>query len=97
MKAIIIVSLLLTVAVCQDWTLLSKGPYSGREGVMGVSFGDYIYLSGGRTTMGLGFSNEVWRSKNGTEWEKVTASAPWEKRAYHIMLVLNNCMVLMGG
>jgi hypothetical protein len=59
--------------------------------------GDYIYLAGGRTNFGLGFNNEVWRSKNGSNWELVTASAPWDKRSYHIMVVHNDCIILMGG
>jgi len=64
---------------------------------MGVNFGDYVYIAGGRSLFGIGFKNDVWRSKDGSDWELVTDNAPWAKRAYHIMVVHNNCIHLMGG
>jgi hypothetical protein len=36
-----------------------------------VSFGEYIYMAGGRGTYGLGFYNDVWRSLDGSDWEQV--------------------------
>ena len=33
---------------------------------MGVSFGDYVYIAGGRGFYGVGFYNDVWRSKDGS-------------------------------
>lgn len=64
---------------------------------MGVSSGDYIYMAGGRGFFGLRFYNDVWRSKDGIQWEKVLENAPWAKRAYHIMLNLDECIFVLGG
>jgi hypothetical protein len=64
---------------------------------MGASFQGYIYMTGGRGTWGVGFYNDVWRSRNGSVWEQVTGNAPWGKRAYHIMLVHNDALFLIGG
>lgn len=80
-----------------QWELASKGPWSAREGLMGVSFGNYIYMTGGRSNNGTHFNSDVWRSLNGTTWELVTQKAPWAPRAYHIMVNFNNCIYLMGG
>ena len=38
---------------------------------MGVSHKDYMYISGGRGTYGVGFANDVWRSKDGKKWEQL--------------------------
>ena len=66
MKAVILLLLILQSFNAEGlWHLESKGPWGGREGLMGVSFGEHIYIAGGRGSYGLGFYNDVWRSKDG--------------------------------
>jgi len=62
---------------------------------MAVSYGDYIYMTAGRTNSGTGFASDVWRSKDGAEWEQLEDAFP--ARAYHTMVVLKDCMYVMGG
>lgn len=64
---------------------------------MAVSLGDNMYLAGGRAFFGLRFRNDVWRSTNGSLWEKVSDEAPWGARAYHTMTTLGDCMYIVGG
>lgn len=73
------------------------GPYSKREGLMGVEFKGALYMSGGRTNFGTGFSDEVWRSADfGTTWELVS-SKTIPPRAYHVHLVVDDCQIITGG
>lgn len=87
----------LTAVPNLTWTQQANGPYSKREGLMGVSYNESLFLSGGRTTGGLGFSDEVWRSSDlGATWTLV-ASKQFPGRAYHVMLVVDDCMLITGG
>lgn len=43
------------------------------------------------------YFNDVWRSKDGRNWERVTADAGWEPRPGHQVVVANNHFVLFGG
>ena len=58
-----------------------------------------MYLMGGEK----GFNgeddyfNDVWRSKDGANWERVTDAAGWSKRPGHKCSVLSNHFVCMGG
>ena len=83
------------------WTLRSDGPFSTREGLMAVSLGDYVYMTGGRDSAGTGFAADVWRSKDGATWEDITPSDDgasfFAPRAYHAMAVQGDCMVVIGG
>ena len=81
----------------ESWRLESRGPWGAREGLMAASLGDSMYLTGGRGTYGVGFARDVWRSSNGTEWTIVTDSAPWDRRAYHIVIPMGGCLYLAGG
>ncbi len=42
-----------------NWKKISDGPYSKREGLMGVSFKGFIFLSGGREVSRLGCGWEM--------------------------------------
>jgi hypothetical protein len=63
---------------------------------MAVSYKGYIYMSGGRDTWGLTFENDVWRTQDGKTWEQLP-KATWPGRSYHIMLVYQDCIYVMGG
>ena len=77
----------------------------GRAGLSAVVFNDYIYVMGGSvnddTAIVSGaparqYFNDVWRSSNGSSWEKVN-NAPWAPRAGGITVVKDNYMYMIGG
>lgn len=92
----LLVTLLGVVAqASSSWKQLSRGPWHKREGHMAVSFKDYIWIIGGRDD--IFFFNDIWRSRNGDSWEKITDNAPFGKRSYHTMTVFNGAIYIMGG
>ena len=77
----------------------------GRAGLSAVVFNDYIYVMGGSvnddTAIVSGaparqYFNDVWRSSDGSSWEKVN-NAPWAPRAGGIAVVKDNYMYMIGG
>jgi hypothetical protein len=97
----------------RNWVeVLGHGPrWSARAGAAVVSKGGYMYLLGGERGFSCGFDpsspcqpasatlyfNDVWRSKDGAQWELVTASAGWSPRPGHQCAVLLNNIVCFGG
>lgn len=89
----------------RDWEQVTDGaPWEARAGARVVSKNGYMYLIGGE----FGFIcqpqpcdppyfNDVWRSRNGVDWELVNGNAPWSPRPGHVVVVLRNHMVLFGG
>ena len=61
------------------WTKLADGPFSKREGLMAVSANGTLYLSGGRTSDGIGFAGDVWSSADGASWVPATAARRTER------------------
>lgn len=59
------------------WTELVSPPWSARASFGLVAAGSSIWLFGG----GMPATNDIWRTVNGTQWELVTAHAPWPPRA----------------
>jgi hypothetical protein len=43
------------------------------------------------------FFNDVWRSRDGVDWERMTEAAPWEGRAGLSVAVLNDELYVMAG
>ena len=43
------------------------------------------------------FYNDVWRSRNGVDWEQVVDHTPWMPRQYHDVAVFDNKMWVMEG
>ena len=97
----------------RTWTeVLGKGPrWSPRAGAAVVSKDGYLYLLGGERGFSCGFDpaspcqpatatlyfNDVWRSRDGARWERVTAAAGWSPRPGHQCVVLVNEIVCFGG
>ena len=89
-----------------DWVQMTdNAPWEPRAGAITVTKNGYIYLLGGED----GFTclpqsprcppyyNDVWRSRDGSHWELVTAAADWAPRPGHQVLVLLNHFILFGG
>jgi hypothetical protein len=74
---------------------LSSVVHKGEIYVMGGSFNDDPAVIGGPPTRV--YFNDVWKSRNGTDWVKLTDSAPWEPRAGAITVVKNGYIYLLGG
>jgi hypothetical protein len=92
------------------WTLVvSQAPFGQRYTPIVHSNGEYIYLYGGQYWTPVWWCSnrpdclpaaprDVWRSKDGANWEKVLAEAPWEGRALiHGSLFFGGEIFLVGG
>lgn len=74
----------------------SKAPWKPRDGAGFVQLGDALYLLGGYTKDPV-LSNDVWRSYDGVEWEKLVENAPWEPRHGAGVFSFQDRMWIMGG
>jgi hypothetical protein len=85
----------------------SSAPWSGRDSHWVVVFHDQIFLMGG-VEGGKDFSknpkygiiphkSDIWKSKDGINWERVREDAPWGKRRSAGIVELNGKLYLMGG
>ena len=83
------------------WLEVTKeAPWAKRAGAALVVKNGYLWLLGGE----FGFFdfpppyfNDVWRTKDGNNWELVTSSAGWSPRPGHTCDVLKNTIVCFGG
>ena len=90
----------------RDWQqLTASAPFSKRAGAELVTSGEYLYVLGGEQGFlcqpepdcELPYFNDVWRSKDGVEWEQVTAAAGWSPRPGHQCGVIREQFVCFGG
>ncbi|MFM7270206.1 MAG: hypothetical protein ACKO2C_01050 [Actinomycetes bacterium] len=82
-------------------------PWAGRSGLRAVSFDGWIWIFGGSrnddsAVVGAQgpvreYFNDVWRSRDGSEWEQVTGDAPWAPRAGAVVVVRDGELYLLGG
>lgn len=69
--------------------------WQGKTMSSAVVFNDKMWLMGGVGSMGP--TNDVWSSVDGSEWVRVTDSAPWQARTEASAVVLNGKIWLFGG
>jgi hypothetical protein len=90
----------------RDWTLVTEdAPWEARAGGVLVAKGGSMYLLGGENGFlceplpqcQLPYFNDVWRSKDGADWDLVTPAAEWTARPGHQCVVLLNNFVCFGG
>ncbi|WP_430814324.1 T9SS type A sorting domain-containing protein [Carboxylicivirga sp. RSCT41] len=89
------------------WELMTAdAPWVGRAGLSSFVFKNEIYVLGGSKNDDdiivnnqplRVYFNDVWKSKDGKNWELVTDNAPWQPRAGMRIVVKNGFMYLMGG
>lgn len=89
----------------KNWSLASeRAPWGARALHVAGSFAGYLWVVGGQklpqqTGGEEGFYADVWRSKDGTDWERVAVEgASWDPRGMVDQLpVLHGRMWLIGG
>ncbi|GAA5218822.1 hypothetical protein ACFSJ3_05730 [Corallincola platygyrae] len=90
----------------KHWKLHTEdAPWSPRSGAVALVKNGYIYLLGGEDGFLCQpqpfceppYYNDVWRTRNGTDWEQVTANAGWSARPGHQCAVLYDHIVCFGG
>lgn len=90
----------------KDWMLLTENaPWPARAGGVAVEKDGFMYLIGGEdgficneaTPRCPPYYNDVWRTRNGKDWELVTANAEWSARPGHQVVVAQDRLVLFGG
>ena len=74
---------------------LSSVVHRGEIYVFGGSFNDDPAVIGGPPVRI--YYNDVWKSRNGRDWERVTESAPWAPRAGAVAIAKGGYMYLIGG
>lgn len=90
-----------------EWTqLTASAPWAGRAGLSAAVLDGDIYVLGGSVnddTSVVGgppsrqLFNDVWRSSDGINWTRMTASAPWAPRAGASVVVKDGWLYLLGG
>ena len=89
------------------WVRATKeAPWAPRAGAATVVKDGWIYLLGGedgficdpaRPDRCPPYFNDVWRSRDGSKWKRVTRAAGWSKRPGHKCAVIGNRIVCFGG
>jgi hypothetical protein len=82
-----------------------EAPWAPRAGAIAIAKDGYLWLIGGEDgfTCDSGgdrcppYFNDVWRSRDGENWELVTENAAWPSRPGHQVVVMYNQFVLFGG
>lgn len=85
-----------------QWHLASdEAPWEARAGGVALVKGGWLYYMGGEKGFigATDYFNDVWRSKDGVNWEEVTGTggAGWSPRPGHKCSVLANHFVCLGG
>lgn len=62
-----------------------------------VDSSGYCWILGGGTYLDRRYYNDVWKSSNGSNWQKVMECAPWAGRQYHEVAYFDNKMWVLGG
>ena len=80
--------------------------WEGRAGLSAIVFRNDIYVMGGSKNDDSAvvggpparvYFNDVWRSRDGRDWELLTAAAPWAPRAGAVAVEKNGWIYLLGG
>lgn len=90
----------------KNWECITKNaPWAPRAGGVAVVKNGFIYMIGGEdgficnqfTPRCPPYYNDVWRTKDGKNWENITQNAQWSPRPGHQVVVADNYFVLFGG
>jgi len=88
------------------WTrVTAKAPWAPRAGGVAAVKDGYLWVLGGERGFTCSplpdctppYFNDVWRSRDGRRWERVTAAAGWSARPGHQCAVVSGRFVCFGG
>ena len=77
----------------RSWSLAVTAPWSGRHMHGAVVHDDHIWVVGAEN----GTPDDVWKSKDGVNWELVAATVPWQERGNQLVTVFDGSIWVMGG
>ena len=90
-----------------SWDMMTDNAgWAGRAGLSAALLGDEMFVLGGSTnddTAIIGgpptriYYNDVWKSRDGSSWTRVTESAPWAARAGAVLITKGEYLYLLGG
>ena len=82
---------------CSDdgdsWSLAATAPWSGRHMHGAVVHDGQLWVIGAEN----GTPDDVWKSKDGVNWELVAATVPWQERGNQMVTVFDGSIWVMGG
>jgi len=78
-----------------NWTVVEHGAFEPRLGQTCVVWNGALWMVGGRDNRRT--FNDVWRSKDGLRWERVSAAAPFSPRWKHSSFVFHGRLWIAGG
>lgn len=86
----------------EEWELVrDNAPWAARSHLSATVHNGYIYITGGGTWNAEErqheYFNDVWRSRNGADWEAVTLNADWTPRFSPGLVSLKGHLWLIGG
>ena len=89
----------------RNWVQVTEtAPWAPRAGALVLVKSGFIYLLGGEEGFDCQpgancppYFNDVWRSRDGANWELVTPAAEWSARPGHQAVAILNQIVLFGG
>ncbi len=68
-----------------------------REGHEVIFFNNYFWLMGGRAQFQDSTSNDLWRSSDGINWEKMFEHTAWDTRMNFNLFTFQNKLWIVGG
>ena len=84
--------------------MTSEAPWEARAGLSAASFKGHLWVMAGSQNddasiggLDRKFFNDVWYSKDGSQWHAATKDAPWEARAGGVVLVKGGWLYMLGG
>jgi len=80
-----------------DWEFLGHADWQPRDSCVELVHRDHLWIMGGWFHQDEPNPRDVWKSANGTHWERVIEQAPWEKSDLPLGLVFADRMWHMGG
>ncbi|MBP7515354.1 MAG: hypothetical protein KA791_12445 [Flavobacteriales bacterium] len=83
----------------EDWSQLPDAPWGGRSMVINscVDDDDTLWLLGGGRLNDRRCFNDVWKTGDGINWERVLEAAPWDPRYWHTVAWFDHKMWVICG
>lgn len=78
------------------WDAHPKKDWGERIYMTRISFQNTLLAYGG-VSVGGGFENDIWRSRDGKNWEQLKTKTAWQPRRGHAMVEFHNQLWLFGG